>query len=230
MVELHFFWHAFFKIKSKSKTILIDPVLSFKAPSKDFDCMLDCTVKEDDLKNITMILITHEHFDHFDKELVERIAKENKACVVAHQNILQELEKSIPKAFLHPITIGEKISLRGVEIEVIPAHHPQSFYPVGYIINIDGKSIYHAGDTALIDSMAKLKADVALLPIGGYETMDCVDALRVVKIMKPGIAIPMHYNTFKMIQQDPKEFKQKIEKSISKTRVVILNPGKKIRF
>jgi L-ascorbate metabolism protein UlaG (beta-lactamase superfamily) len=230
MVEVHFLWHSFFKFTKKGKTILVDPITNFKSPSKEFACILDSKIKEKDLKNITMILISHEHFDHFQKELVEKLAIENDACVVAHPHILQELEGTVPKALLHPITIGEKISLRDITVTGIPAHHPQAFYPLGFLIDLHGTKIYHAGDTDLLDDMAKIDTDIAILPIGGGETMDLVDAVRAVKTMKPKVAIPMHYNTFEMIKQDPRDFKQKIDKSILSTEVVLLNPGKKYKF
>ncbi len=230
MLELQFFRHAFFKIRAGKKNILIDPVSHFKSPSKDFECLVDYRVKDKDMKNTTIILVTHEHFDHFDRDFVQKIAKENDACVIAHHDVLQELNSGVSKGLLHPISMGQKVSLRGIDVQAIAAHHPQSFYPLGFLVSVDGKTIYHAGDTELITDMEKLSPDIALLPIGGGETMDCVDAVRAVKIMKPRLAVPMHYNTFKSIQQDPKEFKQKIEKSILKTRVVILEPGKKVKF
>ena len=230
MVELQYVWHSFFKISSKGKTVLVDPLLEFNAPTKEFDPLLKPMLKQSDLKKVSMILVTHEHSDHFDKELVEHIAQATGACVVAHPHILQELEGTISKAFLHPIAIGEKVSLRGIEVEGIPCHHPQSFYPQGFLINMDGTKIYHAGDTDLINDMSRVQADIALIPIGGHETMDCVDAVRAIKTMKPKVAIPMHYNTFECIKQDPQEFKQKIDKSILDTEVVILNPGKKFKL
>jgi L-ascorbate metabolism protein UlaG (beta-lactamase superfamily) len=126
--------------------------------------------------------------------------------------------------------MNQEITLRNLQIKALPAHHPNSFYPLGFLISYKGQSVYHAGDTALINSISEIDADVALLPIGGTYTMDCVDAIRAVKTMKPKYAIPMHFDTFKMIQQDPKEFKQKIEKSVFKTKPVILKPGQKIRI
>ncbi len=229
MVEVQYLGHSSFKISDKGCCILIDPVMNWSSP-KEFEYLIKPRTKECDFKKASLILITHEHFDHFDKGTVERVAKTNSACVVAHPNILQTFDGAIQKAFLHPISISQTVSLRGVTVEAVPAHHPQSFYPLGFMITINGKKIYHAGDTELIDDMAKLKPDVAIVPIGGYGTMDCVDAVRAIKTMKPRFAVPMHYNTFKQIMQDPKEFKQKIEKSILKTKVVILKPGKKFSF
>jgi len=203
--------------------VLIDPVIDYSNDTQEFKRVIQCPIKEKDLKDIALILLSHEHFDHFDKELVKRVAEKNNSCVVSHESILQQL--GLQKRFLHSIAIGERVSLRGLNIKSVIAHHPQSFYPMGFVIEGDGKSVYHAGDTDLIDEFSEIKPNVAILPIGGNFTMDIVDAVRATKAMKPDYVIPMHYNTFKLIQADPQEFKQKIEKSILKTKPIILKPG-----
>jgi len=228
LVSIHYFGHSFFKISYPRRSILIDPYVSADAKDPAFKRLVDCGAKDCDLKDIALILVTHEHFDHFDKELIEKIATRDSSCVVAAEPLLQQL--NLNKRFLHPIKMHQSISLRGVEITAIPAHHPQAFYPLGFMISYNGRSVFHSGDTSLLDDFSQLKPDVALLPIGGTYTMDCVDAIRAVKTMKPKFAIPMHYNTFKMIEQDPQEFKQKIEKSILKTKPVILKPGQSFSF
>ena len=228
MVLIHYFGHSFFKIGFPERNILIDPFVSDEKRDPAFKRLVGCQAKQADLKDISMILVTHEHFDHFDKALIEKIASRDNSCVVASEPILQQLNLS--KRFLHPVTMHQCITLRGVEIAAFPAHHPQAFYPLGFKVSFGGKSVFHSGDTDLIDDFAGMSPDVALLPIGGTYTMDCVDAIRAVKTMKPKYAIPMHYNTFKMIKQDPKEFKQRIEKSILKTKPIILNPGQSFSF
>ena len=172
--------------------------------------------------------MTHEHFDHFDKDFIQETAVKENACVVAHEGLLQEL--SLPRHLGHAINMNQTIMLRDTSITATPAHHPNSFYPLGFLLSQNGTKIYHAGDTDLLDDFSGVKPDIALLPIGGEITMDCVDAIRAVKTMKPKYAVPMHYNTFKMIQQDPKEFQQKIEQSVLKTKVVIMKPGEKKQF
>jgi len=228
MVSINYFGHSFFKIGFPNRNVLIDPFVSTKQKDPAFSRLVNCTAKEKDLKDIALILVTHEHFDHFDKDLIENIATRDNSCVVASEHLLQQL--NLNKRFLHPIKMHQSISLRGVEIKALPAHHPQAFYPLGFLLTCEGKSVFHSGDTSLIDDFSQIKPDVALLPIGGTYTMDCVDAIRAVKTMKPKYAIPMHYNTFKMIQQDPGEFKQKIDKSILKTKPVILKPGQSFSF
>ncbi len=228
MVSIHYFGHSFFKIGFPDRNILIDPFVSSEKRDPAFERLVECEAKPQNLKDISLILVTHEHFDHFDKELIEKIASRDNSCIVASEPILQQLNLS--KRFLHPIKMHQCIGLRGIEITAFSAHHPQAFYPLGFMVSYGGKSVFHSGDTDLIDDFAKIKPDVALLPIGGTYTMDCVDAIRAVKTMKPRYAIPMHYDTFKMIEQDPGEFKQKIEKSILKTKPVILKPGQSFSF
>jgi len=228
MVSVNYFGHSFFKVSFPNRNILIDPYIAHGCKDPAFKRLVECCSNEKDLKGIDLILVTHDHFDHFDKKLIESIAARDSSCVVASEPTLQQLELS--KRLLHPIKMHQSISLRGVEVTAVPAHHPQAFCPLGFMVNCGGKSVFHSGDTSLIDDFSKIKPDLALLPIGGTYTMDCVDAIRAVKTMKPRYAIPMHYNTFKMIEQDPREFKQKIEKSILKTKPVILKPGQSFSF
>ncbi len=228
MVSIQYFGHSFFKLAFSNANILIDPFLSREHKDPAFRRLVNCAAKKADLKDISLILITHEHFDHFEKEFIENIASRDNSCVVASQSILQEL--NLNKRFMHPIKMHETVDLRGIRIKALPAHHPQAFYPLGFLVSAGGKSVFHSGDTDLLDSFSQIKPDVALLPIGGTYTMDCVDAIRAVKTMKPKYAIPMHFDTFKMIQQDPREFAQKIDKSILKTKPVVLEPGQKFCF
>jgi L-ascorbate metabolism protein UlaG (beta-lactamase superfamily) len=228
LLEISYFGHSFFQLKFGDKKVLIDPFIKCNRKDEAFKRLQDCKIAEKDLENISLILLSHEHFDHFDKELVKRLAEKNNACVVGHESVLQQI--GLQKRLTHSIATGEKVSLRGVNVKAVTAHHPQAFYPLGFVIEGDGKTVYHAGDTDLIDEFNEIKTNVALLPIGGTYTMDVVDAVRATKSMKPDYVIPMHYNTFNVIQADPNEFKQKIEKSILKTKPVILKPGENFKL
>ena len=228
MLDINYFGHSFFQLCFGDKKILIDPVIDCQNKEAGFKQQIACPVKEKDLNDVSLILLSHEHFDHFDKGLVKRVAEKNNACVVGHESLLQQID--LQKRFTHSISVGEKVFLRGVTIKATTAHHPQSFYPLGFLIEGNGKSVYHAGDTDLIDAFSEIKTNVAILPIGGTYTMDVVDAVRATKSMKPEYVIPMHYNTFKLIQADPQEFRQKIEKSVLKTKPIILKPGESFRL
>ncbi len=228
LVSIRFLGHSFFRIGFKGKNVLVDPFVGKTNGTPDFACIETPKVRTEDLQNVDVVLVSHEHFDHFDPDLIKKIVTENNACLVCHESLVSEL--GLQKRFIHPIVAREKINVRGISIEAVDVHHPKSFYPLGFVMQGNGASVFHAGDTDLLDDFDKISADIALLPIGGYETMDCVDAVRATKAMKPQVAIPMHFNTFPVIKADPLEFKQKIEKSILKTKPVILKPGQTFKL
>ena len=226
-MDIQYFGHSFFKIGFPQRNVLIDPYISSKQ-TNGLKRIVNCPITSKDLRDIALILISHEHFDHFDKEAVEDIVTRENCCVIAHDHILQDLD--IGRRFKFPIKMNQCTTLRNIEITGLPAHHPNAFYPLGFLLNFKGQSVFHAGDTDLLNSFSDIKADIALLPIGGTYTMDCVDAVRAVKTMKPKYVVPMHYDTFEEIEQDPKEFKQRIEKSVLKTKPLILKPGQKVKL
>jgi len=230
MVKAKFLGHSSFLISLAGTNVLIDPYLSHEG-SADLKRIVSSSASENEFKDISLILITHEHFDHFDKNAIEKIASKNNSTVMAHEEILIQLK--ISNTQKQTIKMNDTYLLRNIKIDVMPAHHPQSFYPVGYILSYEGKSIYHMGDTELMEEFTDSKLDsitLMLLPIGGTYTMDLTDAVKTVKSMKPDYAIPMHFNTFDAIKADPNEFKERIEKSIIKTKVIILKPGQEFEF
>lgn len=228
MVKLTFFGHSFFKVEFNGTKILFDPFINNTCSDSAFKRIIPCKAKKADLNDIDLILISHEHFDHFDKKAVESIVKQNNALVVAHDSILNELE--LERRFLCPLNLNQKLNVRNLNIEAFTAHHPESFYPIGFLVSAKGKSIYFSGDTSLIDDFSKINVDLALLPIGGTYTMDCVDSVKATKLIKPKFVVPMHYNTFGMIKADANEFKRKIEKSVLETKPILMNPGETFKF
>lgn len=230
MVKARFLGHSSFLVSLAGTSVLIDPYFSHEG-SADLKRIISAPVSENELKDVSLILITHEHFDHFDKSAIEKIASKNNSTVMAHEELLNQLK--ISNTQKQTIKMNDSYLLRNIKIDVMPAHHPQSFYPVGYILSHEGKSIYHMGDTELMEEFTDSKLDsinLMLLPIGGTYTMDVTDAVKTVKSMKPDYAIPMHFNTFDAIRADPNEFRERIEKSIIKTKVIILKPGQEFEF
>ncbi len=222
-MKINYFGHSFFGITSGDTRILIDPFINRSCQKPEFKTLTKCPCNEKSIKGVSLILISHEHFDHFDQKAIESIASRDSSCVIGHESVLKKL--SLSKNLLRPIVAGEEIKVRGVNIEALPVHHPNSFYPLSYMLSLEDRKVFHSGDTALMDSFDKLRPDVAMLPIGGTFTMDLIDAVRATKMMKPRHVIPMHYDTFELIKADPNEFKQRIDKSILKTKPVILKPG-----
>ncbi len=228
MVKLSYFGHSFFKLAFPKSNVIIDPFMDYSSVPDNLKPVLPCKVKDKDLTDIALILISHDHFDHFDKKAIQDIALKNNSLVVAHPSILDDV--SLPNNMKRALEVGKTAKLRNLTISAVPAQHRQSFCPVGFLVGDDNTVAYHAGDTDLLNRFKEINADIALLPIGGNMTMDVVDAVRATKIIKPSLAIPMHYNTFPVIKQDPHEFRKRIEKSVLKTKVEVMKPGQTIEF
>ena len=222
-MKIQFLWHSFFKISFKGATFIVDPFIFMPEGEATYMPSMKCPIDISKINGVDFICISNEQFDHFDKKTVELIAARDRATVVAHDSVLNEL--SIQPTFKHPARINDVFSLSGVRIEIKNAHYPNSFYPLSFHFSKDGESLFFAGNTDLTDDFAEIKSDVAIFPIGGSSTMDVIDAVRATKIMKPKYVIPMHYNSFSTILADPIDFKERIEKSVLKTVPVILTPG-----
>ncbi|MEM4663063.1 MAG: MBL fold metallo-hydrolase [Candidatus Diapherotrites archaeon] len=227
MVKLQYMHHSSFRISLDDCNILIDPFVNTPKNLK-IKTRTKCPASTRSLCDTDLILISHEHFDHFDKELIEEIVKRRDCKVIAHDSLLNEINAPISKK--QAIVPNKKLNIKGVCIEAFHVHHPNSFYPLGFKIEGNGISIVHMGDTYLMDSFNKIKTDVLILPIGGQITLDIVDAVRLVKTIEPKIAIPMHYNTFDFIKASPREFKEKIEDSVVNSKAKILRYGETIRL
>lgn len=140
-----------------------------------------------------VILVTHDHYDHFSQNDIAKISKPD-TVVVAPAAVAGKLGgKTVV------VKPGDKINAAGIAVEIVPAYNPnKQFHPktagyVGYIVTLSGKRIYHAGDSDLIPEMAQVKADIALLPVSGTYVMNATEAAEAAKTIKPALAIPMHY-------------------------------------
>jgi L-ascorbate metabolism protein UlaG (beta-lactamase superfamily) len=215
MVKVTFLGHAAFKIEG-SKTILVDPFITGnpKSPLKGVE----------DIEKADVVIVTHDHGDHGFEDAVE-ICKRTGAYFVSQYELVvkSNLER------VEPINIWGFVNVGGMGVEVAftPAWHTANVGdPTGVIIRMDGKTIYHAGDTGLFYDMKLIgelyKPDLAILPIGSRFTMDIYQAAKAVEFISPKFVIPMHYNTFDLIKADPKEFERLVG---DKVKVVILNSG-----
>ncbi len=216
--------HAAFLLEG-SKKILIDPFLRGNPMSP---------VKPDEV-DADLILVTHGHGDHLG-DAVE-ISKRCKAPIIC----IYELSVLLGRKGAETIgmNIGGTAKLEDVEVTMVKAVHSADVVeneiisagdPVGFVVKMDGISVYHAGDTDVFMDMQLIgelyKPKVALLPIGDFYTMGIKGALKAIELIKPEIVIPMHYNTFPPIKQNPEEFKEKAEKM--GVKVVILKPGESL--
>lgn len=204
-MKITWFGHASFKIETSGKKIYIDPyVLPEGSPLAD------------------IILITHDHYDHCDPDKVNEI-RTDKTKIVATVKAHGKLSAD----HIQDIKPGGSMDIGGIKIKAVPAYNlSKHFHPqgdcVGFIIEVEGKKVYDAGDTDFIPEMKSLQGlDVVLVPIGGTYTMGIDQAVEAVLAMKPKIAVPMHYNFLGGLEADANVFKQKVE-SKSNTKVEIL--------
>ncbi|NJE46850.1 metal-dependent hydrolase [Thermococcus sp. GR7] len=219
MVKVRFLGHAAFEIVG-SKRILIDPFLTGNPAA---------AAKPEELE-ADLILITHAHGDHIGDAV--GIAKRTGAKIVAMYDIANYLVENNPGITTIGMNYGPT-EVDGIKIVQVPAWHSSSDgkYSIGnacgYVIELDGVKIYHAGDTFVFKDMELLNElygpiDLALLPIGGHFTMGPKEAAKAVELLKPRKVVPMHYNTWPPIAADPEEFKKLVG---DKAEVIILKPG-----
>ncbi|VVC04731.1 Beta-lactamase superfamily domain protein [Candidatus Burarchaeum australiense] len=221
-MKLTYVGHSTFKIELGGLVILMDPFFSGDAngrPRKVAAALSPGQIRECDF-----IFISHEHTDHCDVAAIQEIVERTHAQVVAPRPVLAKLELSERRRV--DVKEGDKFEIKGLNIDVIKAVHPQSTYPVGYKLSMGGQSVYFAGDTYEYRDMKDITADVAIVPIGGSYTMDTFAASTACNEMNIKYAIPMHYNTHDRIEQFPEEF----AKDVKKAKVVILEPGEDFEF
>jgi L-ascorbate metabolism protein UlaG (beta-lactamase superfamily) len=186
-----------------------------------------------------MILVTHGHDDHLGDAI--EIAKRSGATIVSVFELASYCSRQGAK--VHGMHIGGSHQFGPVKVKLTPAWHGSGLVknetteylgtPCGFVFTLDGKTIYHAGDTGLFGDMAMVgrlhPIDLALLPIGDNFTMGPEDALEAVRLIKPNLVIPMHYNTWPLVEQDPQEFKRAVEAQ-TPAQVIILAPGETYEF
>ena len=197
--KLHWLGHDSFRIDSAA-VIYIDPwKLAKDSPAAD------------------LILITHEHHDHFSKEDIEKIRRRT-TQIIAPPSVARGLNGAV-----HEVQPGDHVKVGEVVIDVLPAYnvekrfHPRSAGHVGYLITVDGLRIYHAGDTDAIPEMRGLAPDIALLPVSGTYVMSPDEALVAIDLLSPGLVVPMHYGDVVGTAADAERLR-----SMSETPVVIL--------
>jgi L-ascorbate metabolism protein UlaG (beta-lactamase superfamily) len=226
MVKVTFHGHSCFEIATDAHRLAIDPYFRNNPL---------CKVKPEDVK-ADYVLVSHGHGDHWGDAPL--IASRNKATVIANFELAQYASKQSLTS--HPLHIGGAAKFPFGWVKLTIAHHgsnledPQEHggNPTGILVNIGGKTIYHAGDTGLFLDMQLIgemnPIDLALLPIGDNFTMGPVDAAKAVDFLKPKKVVPMHYNTFDIIKQDPQKFVELLRGK--PVECIIMNSGDTIEL
>lgn len=222
-LTINYIGHSAFFIKSETAGMLIDPFIS-QNPHAVFNT---------EISAIKDILVTHGHSDHLGDAIP--LSQKSGAQIFAIFELANYCAQQGAKVF--PINMGGKIKINGATARFMPAFHsssaPDGSYagmPTSLVIEIEGKRIYHAGDTCIHAEMKVIgelyKPDIALLPVGSNFTMDIEEACTAAKWLNADTIIPMHYNTFPLINADMVIFKEEIEK-IGK-KCVVLAPGESL--
>ena len=183
--------------------------------------------KKESLPKIDIILISHEHFDHFDKEAIKFFVERDKCIVIGPLEVTKELE--LQKNEERTVKVDDEIVVATIKIKVVPAQHHQSFYPVGFVLEKDNKKIYFAGDTNTLPNIVK-DINLAIMPCGGIFTSDLFEFISMVRQLKCEIAIPMHYNTFEIIKIDCEKLKVRCEEKLKNSCVKILENGESMQI
>jgi L-ascorbate metabolism protein UlaG (beta-lactamase superfamily) len=187
-------YHSSIRI-NKEKTIYIDP---FK---------IDRNYNDADI-----IFITHDHYDHYSEEDIDKVINENTVIVIPEELLTKVLKKGINKNAIITVKPNQKYMVQGIKFETVPAYNTnKTFHPkengwVGYVIEINEIKYYIAGDTDITEENKKVKCDVAFVPVGGTYTMDFKEAAQLVNQIQPKVAVPIHYGSVVGTKQDAEEF------------------------
>ena len=195
-------YHSSIRI-SKNKAIYIDP---FKI-DKDYN-------------DADIVFITHDHFDHYSEEDIDKVINENTTIIIPEEMLTKILRKGINKNAVITVESNKEYMVQGIKFETIPAYNTnKTFHPkendwVGYIITLDGIRYYIAGDTDITEENRKVKCDVAFVPVGGTYTMDFKEAAQLINEIQPKIAVPIHYGSVVGTEQDATDFIKLLHPSI----------------
>ena len=229
-MKLSFHGQSTIYFESNDKKVIVDPFISGNDKSDLDEQTLD----------VDYIILTHGHGDHFG-DVVE-LANRNHATVIGSAEVQGYLTTYHGIEHAHGMNIGGKYQFDFGTVKFVQAFHSSSYtnedgipvylgMPMGVIIEAEGKTIYHAGDTGLFSDMKLIaerhQVDVCFIPIGDNFTMGIEDASYAInEFIKPKISVPIHYNTLPLIEQDPEKFKE----AVSQGEVQILQHCDEVTF
>jgi len=193
--NIEVFTQSSIRITDENRRIYIDPFQMREAP-KDAD----------------FILITHDHYDHFSPEDIEKVSTGKSVLIVPAKMIPQAEKLASIVGEIHSVMPSEHYGISGLEFDTVAAYnnlkpfHPKNAGWVGYILKISDQRIYISGDTDVNRDNRDVKCDIALVPIGGKFTMDANKAAEFINTIKPAVAIPTHYGSIVGKKEDAEVF------------------------
>lgn len=217
-MEITWLGHSAVKIDG-SKAVFIDPFLTGNPAA---------STSADKITEADVVIVTHYHGDHLGDAF--GICKNTGATLVGIHEIAVEAEAEGIAA--EGMNIGGTVETNGVKIHMVQAwHSAEKGDPAGVVIELDGKTLYHAGDTGLTYDMRLIgeffSPDLSFLPIGDRYTMGVPSATKAVEFIQTKKVIPIHYNTFPIVEADPEDFKNRVG---NMAEVIILKPGETFNF
>ena len=195
--------HSSIRIQSGDTVLYVDP---YKVSGRPQDA--------------DYVFITHDHFDHFSPEDIEKVSCNKTVLVVPEKMRDKVLQEADETRGIIPVKPDSPYDINGFSFETVPAYnrlkpfHPKTAGWVGYIFCLDGKRIYVAGDTDATPDAKKVRCDVALVPVGGTYTMNASQAAELVNTIRPAAAIPTHYGSVAGSAADAESFRDKVDPAV----------------
>ena len=218
MLTYNYYGHACFRLDDGKFKLLFDPFLTGNPQA---------SISEKDVE-ADYIFVTHAHGDHIGD--APNIAVRTNATVVGIPELMDFGGQRVKTIGMN---LGGTVKLPFGFVRMVPALHSSGIgggVACGYVVGIGGKVVYFAGDTALFGDMKLIgerdKIDYAILPVGGHYTMDPVDAAKAVEFLGAANLIPLHYNTWSVIKQNPEDLLNLVKGA----KVLIVKPGQSIEL
>ena len=167
---------------------------------------------EENYNDADVIFITHDHYDHYSEEDIDKVVKGDTIIVVPEDLKTKLLKKEWKEENIITVRPNESYTAKNIEFKTIPAYnvnkqfHPKENAWVGYLLEIEGITYYIAGDTDMTEENKKIKCDVAFVPVGGTYTMDYQEAAELINEIRPEIAVPTHYGSIVGAREDGIKF------------------------
>jgi L-ascorbate metabolism protein UlaG (beta-lactamase superfamily) len=211
--------HSALKLEG-SKTVFIDPFLSGNPAA---------SMSLDNVSQADVVVVTHDHGDHLGD--AHAICKKTGATLVS---IYEIADAAAQKGLqTESMNVGGTVTVNGVAVSLVPAIHTAGLggTATGTVVEMDGKKVYHAGDTGLTMEMQLIgemyQPDIGFLPIDGRFNMTPRLAAKAVELLKIPKIVPIHYDTFPLVNSSPEEFKRLVG---DKSKVIIIKPGETVEL